>query len=153
MQQLKSESASFFEHVVIDLLIAMGYGGGRSEMVEVTGGTGDGGIDGIIREDALGLDEIYIQAKKYTESNIGADELRKFAGALDTKRTNKGVFVTTSDFTKSTREYVENNSKQIVLIDGAYLSKLMVQYNIGVRERKHMIIKTLDQDYVNINCM
>ena len=109
---------------------------------------GDGGIDGTIREDALGLDEVYVQAKKYAEgSAVGEGDLRNFAGAIDAAGTTKGVFVTTADFTKSAREYVDRSPKRIVLIDGEELARLMVHHNVGVRTRDRYEVKRIDQDY------
>ena len=139
---------SFLEQVVIDLLIAMGYGGGDAARGVVTGRWGDGGIDGVIKEDALGLDEIYVQAKKYAEGNtVGEGDVRNFVGAIDVANTAKGVFVTTADFTKSARAYVEKSSKRIVLIDGKELARLMVQYGVGVRTRETYQLQRIDEDY------
>ena len=138
----------FLERVVVDLLIAMGYGGGDTEMGQVTGSTGDGGIDGTIREDPLGLDEVYIQAKQYALNNtVGEGALRNFAGAIDAAGTTKGVFVTTASFTQPAKDYIERSPKRIVLIDGRRLAQLMVQHNIGVRTRRHLEIKRIDEDY------
>ena len=139
---------AFLEQVVIDLLIAMGYGGGNASMGQVTGRAGDGGIDGTVREDALGLDEVYVQAKKYAEGNtVGESELRNFAGAIDAAGTTKGVFVTTSTFTKAAQDYIKLSPKRIVLIDGEELSRLMVEYNIGVRIKHRYEIKIIAEDY------
>ena len=141
-------SPAFFEQVVIDLLIAMGYGGGDAKMGHVTGRSGDGGIDGTIQEDTLGLDEVYVQAKKYSNGHgVGANDLRNFAGAIDAAGTTKGVFVTTAAFTKAAKQYVERSPKRIVLIDGEKLASLMVQHNVGVRTRIHHEIKRLDENY------
>ena len=139
---------AFLEQVVVDLMIAMGYGGGDTAMGKVTGRSGDGGIDGTIREDALGLDEVYVQAKKYTEGNaVGEGDLRNFAGAIDAAGTAKGVFVTTSSFTQAAKNYVTKSPKRIVLIDGTELARLMVQHDIGVRTRVFHKIKRIDEDY------
>lgn len=138
----------FLEKVVVDLLIAMGYGGGDATMGRVTGRTGDGGIDGTIKEDAFGLDEIYVQAKKYAgDSTIGESDLRNFAGAIDAAGTTKGVFVTTAGFTSAARNYVARSPKRIVLIDGKQLAHLMVQHGIGARIRVRHEIKRIDEDY------
>ena len=137
----------FLERVVVDLLIAMGYGGGDAAMGQVTGRSGDGGIDGTIREDALGLDEVYIQAKRYTEGTVGEGALRNFAGAIDAAGTTKGVFVTTASFTGAAREYVARSPKRIVLIDGKELARLMVKHDVGVRVRDRHVIKRIDEDY------
>ena len=133
--------------MIVDLLIAMGYGGGDAAMGHVTGRSGDGGIDGTIREDALGLDEVYIQAKKYTDGTVGEGALRNFAGAIDAAGTTKGVFVTTTSFTRAAREYVARSPKRIVLIDGEELARLMVVHDIGVRTRVRHEIKRIDEDY------
>ena len=138
---------AFLERVVVKLLTAMGYGGGDAAMGHVTGRSGDGGIDATIREDALGLDEVYIQAKKYTEGTVGGGALRNFAGAIDAAGTTKGVFVTTASFTRAAREYVARSPKRIVLIDGEELARLMVEHNIGVRIRERHAIKRIDEDY------
>ena len=139
---------AFLERVVVDLLIAMGYGGGDASKGRVTGRSGDGGIDGTIREDALGLDEVYVQAKKYADGNtVGEGDLRNFAGAIDAAGTTKGVFVTTAGFTRAARDYVARSPKRIVLIDGEELARLMVRHGIGVRTRVRYDVKRIDEDY------
>ena len=147
LHQVCDAAPAFLERVVVDLLLAMGYGGGNKAMGNVTGGSGDGGIDGTIREDALGLDEVYVQAKKYAEGNVGEPALRSFAGAIDAAGTTKGVFVTTTGFTPPAKKFVERSPKRIVLIDGAELARLMVQYGIGVRTHVLYEIKRIDEDY------
>lgn len=148
LARVRQAPPSFLEQVVIDLLIAMGYGGGDAARGVVTERWGDGGIDGVIKEDALGLDEIYVQAKKYAEGNIvGEGDVRNFVGAIDVANTTKGVFVTTADFTKSAKAYVERSSKRIVLIDGKELARLMVQYGVGVRTRETYHLQRIDEDY------
>ena len=148
LDRVRKATPAFLEQVVIDLLISMGYGGGDTAMGHVTGGPGDGGIDGTIREDTLGLDEVYVQAKKYAEgSTVGESDLRNFAGAIDAAGTTKGVFVTTSDFTRGARNYVARSPKRIVLIDGEELARLMVAHDIGVRTRIRHQIKRIDEDY------
>ncbi len=148
LDRVRAAQPEFFEQVVVDLLIAMGYGGGDATRGRVTGCSGDGGIDGTIQEDVLGLDEIYIQAKKYADSNtVGAGALRNFAGALVAAGTNKGVFVTTSGFTPAARDYVERSPQRIVLIDGNELAHRMVEHDIGVRIRKQYQTKRVDEDY------
>ena len=147
-RRVRDAAPAFLERVVVDLLIAMGYGGGDAEMGRVTGRSGDGGVDGTIREDALGLDEVYVQAKKYAEGNtVGAGDLRNFAGAIDAAGTTKGVFVTTSGFTPAAKDYVEKSPKRIVLIDGAELARLMVRHGVGVRAHVLHEIKRIDEDY------
>lgn len=138
----------FLEQVVVDLLIAMGYGGGDADRGIVTGQSGDGGVDGTIKEDALGLDEVYVQTKKYAEGNtVGESDVRNFVGAIDVANTTKGVFVTTANFTRSAKAYVARSSKRIILIDGKELVRLMVQYGIGVRTRQTFRLKRIDEDY------
>ena len=139
---------AFLEKVVIDLLVAMGYGGGNATMAYVTGGSGDGGIDGKVQEDALGLDEIYVQAKQYDPSkSVGEPALRDFVGALDGCGIHKGVFVTTSDFNRGARDYVDKVQKRIILIDGKELARLMVLHGVGVRRQTVYEIKQIDKDY------
>ena len=148
LYRVREAPPAFLEQVVVDLLIAMGYGKGDAAMGRVTGRSGDGGIDGKIREDALGLDEVYVQAKKYADGNtVGEGEVRNFAGAIDAAGTTKGVFVTTSGFTSSAKDYVSRSPKRIVLIDGKDLARLMVAHNIGVRTRIRHEIKRIDEDY------
>ena len=148
IQRVRDAAPAFLEQVVVDLLIAMGYGGGDSMMGRVTGRSGDGGIDGTIREDALGLDEVYVQTKKYSEGNsVGESDLRNFAGAIDAAGTTKGVFVTTAGFTRAAKDYVARSPKRIVLIDGSELARLMVRHGIGVRTRALHEIKRIDEDY------
>ena len=117
-------------------------------MGHVTGRSGDGGIDGTIKEDTLGLDEVYIQAKKYADGNtVGESDLRNFAGAIDAAGTTKGVFVTTAAFTSAAKDYVKRSPKRIVLIDGEELARLMVEHDIGVRTRIRHAVKRIDEDY------
>ena len=148
LARVRNAEPAFLERVVIDLLIAMGYGGGDATKGRVTGRSGDGGIDGTIREDALGLDEVYVQAKKYADGNtVGESDLRNFAGAIDAAGTTKGVFVTTAAFTRTAKDYVARSPKRIVLIDGEELARLMVRHGIGVRTRVRHEIKRIDEDY------
>ena len=146
---VRDAAPAFLERVVVNLLVAMKYGDGDAEMSRVTGRSGDGGIDGVIKEDALGLDEVYVQAKKYAKgNNVGEGDLRNFAGAIDAAGTSKGVFVTTSGFTQSARDYVKRSPKRIVLIDGEELARLIVQHGIGVRTRlPRYEVKQIDEDY------
>ncbi len=148
LDRMHKSPPSFLEQVVVDLLIAMGYGGGEAARGTVTGRWGDGGIDGTIKEDALGLDEVYVQAKKYAEGNtVGESDVRNFVGAIDVANSTKGVFVTTANFTRSAKAYVERSSKRIILIDGKELARLMVQYGIGVRTRQTFRLQRIDEDY------
>ncbi len=143
---VKESSPSFFERVVVDLLVKMGYGGNRQDAGRALGKSGDGGIDGIINEDRLGLDVIYIQAKRW-EGVVGRPEIQKFAGALQGQRARKGVFITTSSFTKEAREYASVIETKIILIDGEHFSKLMAEHNIGVSTVGQYEVKKLDSDY------
>lgn len=137
---------AFFERLVVDLLVGMGYGGNRQDAGRAMGKSGDGGIDGIINEDRLGLDVIYIQAKRW-EGNVGRPEIQKFAGALQGQRAKKGVFITTSNFTKDALEYVSLIDTRIILIDGKLLTKLMIEFNIGVSTVGRYEVKSIDTDY------
>ena len=151
LARVRNAEPAFLEGVIVDLLIAMGYGGGDAAMGHVTGRSGDGGIDGTIREDALGLDEVYVQAKKYAHGNtVGEGDLRNFAGAIDAAGTTKGVFVTTAEFTRAAKDYVARSPKRIVLIDGEELARLMVRHGVGVRTRVRHEIKRIDEDYFDL---
>lgn len=146
LSSVKSCSPAFFERLVVDLMLAMGYGGSRRDAGEATRLTADGGIDGVIREDRLGLDTIYLQAKRW-EGTVGRPEIQKFAGALQGERARKGVFITTSDFSKEAREFVERLDATIVLINGMKLSELMMDFNVGVTIRHRYEVKHIDGDY------
>lgn len=142
-------SPSFFEDLVVDLLIKMGYGGSREEAGESVGKSHDGGIDGIIKEDILGLDIIYIQAKRYSDKNkIGSPDIQKFAGALDRRGAKKGIFITTSQFSREAyKEAIENVNKKIVLIDGDKLAEYMIKYSLGLSTNYIYKMKSIDSDY------
>jgi restriction system protein len=146
LQTVKSAAPAFFEHLVVDLLVAMGYGGSLKDAGQAVGRTGDDGVDGIIKEDRLGLDAVYIQAKRWTAS-VGRPEIQAFAGSLEGHRARKGVFITTSQFSKDAREYVTRIEKRIVLIDGEQLAQLMMDYGVGVSEVDTYKVKKLDHDY------
>jgi len=146
LSSVKESSPSFFERLVVDLLVNMGYGGNRKDAGKALGKSGDGGIDGIINEDRLGLDVIYIQAKRW-EGTVGRPEIQKFAGALQGQRARKGVFITTSSFTKEAKEYVSMIDMKIILIDGELLSALMVDHNVAVSTVGKYEVKKLDSDY------
>jgi restriction system protein len=143
---VKKSSPSFFERLVVELLVNMGYGGSRREAARAVGQTGDEGIDGIIDEDKLGLDAIYVQAKRW-ESVVGRPEIQKFVGALMGKRARKGIFITTSSFTNDAVNYVSNIDFKIVLIDGKRLAEFMLDYNVGVTESTVYQLKRIDSDY------
>lgn len=145
--EILAMSPRFFEQLVVDLMVAMGYGGSNQEAGQTTRYSSDGGIDGIIKEDRLGLDSIYLQAKRYSEKIVGRPELQAFASALDLHRARKGVFITTSSFSRDAQEYVGLIEKRIVLLDGARLAALMIEYGVGVTTRQTLTIKALDSDY------
>jgi restriction system protein len=141
-------SPAFFQKLVVELLVSMGYGGSQENAAQVVGKSGDEGIDGIIAEDKLGLDSIYIQAKRYQrDAKIGSHSIRDFIGALQGCKATKGVFLTTSDFTKDAVDFVSKVQSRVVLIDGQKLANLMIDYGIGVSTRKNYEIKQLDTDY------
>ncbi len=141
-------SPGFFEKLVVELLSNMGYGGSRREAARAVGQSGDEGIDGIIDEDRLGLDSIYIQAKKWKEDNpVGRPEIQKFIGALHGQRAKKGIFITTSRFTDDAKNYVKNIDTKVVLIDGNRLADLMIDYGVGVVNRTKYEIKGIDTEY------
>jgi restriction system protein len=147
LERVKAASPEFLEQLVIDLLLKMGYGGSRKDAGKALGKTGDGGIDGIINEDPLGLDVVYVQAKRWSENSVGRPEVQRFSGALQEQRARKGVFITTSSFSREAREFVSKVDARIVLIDGAKLASLMVDNDIGVTKGKEYISKRIDLDY------
>lgn len=146
LEQVKAATPAFFERLVIDLLVAMGYGGSRRDAGKAVGRSGDGGIDGIIKEDKLGLDVIYVQAKRW-EGTVGRPEIQKFAGTLQGQRANKGVFITTSGFSREAQEYAGIIPSKIILIGGEQLAALMVDHNVGVSPVSRFEIKRVDSDY------
>ncbi len=143
---VKQCSPRFFEKLVVELLLKMGYGGSLKDAGKAVGQSGDGGIDGIIKEDKLGLDVIYIQAKRW-EGIVGSKEIRNFVGSLVGQKANKGVFITTSDFTKDALEYVKTITHKVILIDGEMLTRLMIENDIGVSKVISYDIKKIDSDY------
>jgi restriction system protein len=146
LRSIKECAPDFFEQLVVDLLLAMGYGGSRQDAGNAVGRGGDGGIDGIIKEDRLGLDAIYIQAKRW-EGVVGRPEIQKFAGALQGQRARKGIFLTTSSYTKEAREFAASIDSKIILIDGEALANLMIDYGIGVTDVASYLVKRVDSDY------
>jgi len=146
ISQLSEIDPYRFEQVVLDVLSAMGYGGSRQEAAEVTKKSNDEGIDGVIKEDRLGLDLIYVQAKRW-QNTIGRKEIQSFVGALAGKQANKGVFITTSDFNNNAKEYADTVSQKVILIDGTRLADLMIEYEIGVSAIRTITLKRLDSDY------
>lgn len=151
LSTIKNISPSKFEKLVIDLLVKMGYGGSIKEAATVVGKSGDEGIDGIIKEDKLGLDVIYIQAKKWDSGTIGRPEIQKFAGALLGKKAKKGIFITTSTFTNEAKKYVTDIDAKIILLDGKQLTELMIENNLGVSTQDVYTIKRIDSDYFEEN--
>jgi restriction system protein len=143
-------SPSFFEQLVVELLVAMGYGGSRRDAGQRIGQTGDGGIDGIIKEDRLGLDTIFIQAKRW-QGSVGRPEIQKFVGALQGQRARKGVFITTSNYTAEALQYVSLIDIKVVLIDGKRLSELMIDFNVGCAVATSYEVKRVDSDYFDDN--
>ena len=145
LQQIKNNSPTFFEGLVIDLLVAMGYGGSRED-AEAVGRSGDGGIDGIIKADPLGLNVVYIQAKRWG-GNVGAPPVRDFVGALDGEGVRDGIFITTSDFNPAAKAFAERSSKRVILINGSQLARYMIDHNVGVSTVETYEIKRVDSDY------
>lgn len=146
LAKIKTSTPSFFEQLVIDLLVAMGYGGSRADAAQAVGGSGDGGVDGYIKEDKLGLDSIYLQAKRW-DNPVGRPTVQAFAGSLEGFRAHKGVLITTSIFTSDARDYVRRIAKTIVLIDGAQLTSLMIDHGVGVADVANYPVKRIDEDY------
>lgn len=146
LEQIQSSSPAFFERLVVDLLLAMGYGGSRRDAGEAIGQSNDEGVDGIIKEDKLGLDVIYIQAKRW-QNAVGRQEIQGFVGSLEGKRARKGIFITTSQFTKNATEYVKSIEKKVILIDGIQLTQFMIDHGVGVTDVNSYIIKRIDSDY------
>lgn len=149
LERIKKCSPDFFERVVVDLIVAMGYGGSRSDAGRAIGRTGDGGIDGIVKEDRLGLDVIYIQAKRW-EGTVGRPEIQKFAGALLGQKAKKGIFVTTSSFTKEAQDFTSLIDTKVILIDGVELAELLVDHEVGVTKGDVYEIKRIDSDYFSV---
>jgi restriction system protein len=146
LERVKSCSPQFFERLVVQLLVAMGYGGTLRDAGKALGKSGDGGIDGMIKEDRLGLDAIYIQAKRW-DSTVGRPEVQKFAGALQGHRAKKGVFITTSEFSKEATQYANQIDSKIALVDGAQLARLMIDRGLGVSLIETYELKRIDSDY------
>jgi restriction system protein len=144
--RLKSCSPNFFERLVVEVIVKMGYGGTRQDAGKAIGKSGDGGIDGIIKEDKLGLDTIYIQAKRW-ENTVGRPEIQKFVGALTGQRAKKGLFISTSNFSSDTMDYISRIDTKIVLIDGETLAELMIDHGVGVSTVGVFELKKIDSDY------
>ena len=145
LDEVKKNSPKFFENLVVDLIVKMGYGGSRKDAGKIIGQSGDEGVDGVIKEDKLGLDEIYIQAKRW-EGTVGRPEIQKFVGALQGKGVNRGIFITTGTFSKEAKDYFPRGTK-IILVDGEKLAELMIEYNVGISTSLVYEIKKMDSDY------
>lgn len=146
LDRVREGSWEFFEQLVLDVLKAMGYGGPEGSIERLGGHGGDGGVDGVVREDALGLDLIYVQAKSW-EGTIGRPEIQRFFGALHGKRATKGVFMTTSNFSADAREYAESVTPRVILVDGRQLAERMIEHGVGVTEKQTVVIKGINLDY------
>ncbi len=146
LERIKRAPPVFFERVVVDLLVAMGYGGSQQDAAQAVGGTGDDGIDGIIKEDKLGLDFVYVQAKRWN-GPVGRPTVQAFAGSLEGQRARKGVLITTSTFTREAFDYVTRIEKRIVLVDGSQLTNLMIDHSVGVSDVVTYHVKRIDADY------
>ena len=147
LQKIKISPPAFFERLVVELLVKMGYGGSIKDAGKATRLTNDEGIDGIIKEDKLGLDFIYIQAKRWDTQSVGRPDIQSFVGALDGQRANKGIFITTSKFADTAAEYVKTITKKVILIDGEQLANFMIDYNLGVSTIASYELKKVDNDY------
>lgn len=148
LDRVREASPAFFENLIVELLLAMGYGGTSEDAGRALGKSGDDGVDGVIDQDPLGVDQIYVQAKRYAEGNgIGAGAIRDFFGALSLKKAHKGIFVTTSSFTASAIQTARDLGSRIVLIDGTQLARLLIRYNIGCRDEEILHLKKIDEDF------
>ena len=148
LSRVLEQSPAFFERLIVELLVAMGYGGSHDDAARQLGKSGDGGIDGVIDEDRLGLDRIYVQAKRYAiGSSVGRPEVQGFVGSLVGLGASKGVFVTTSSFSKQASDYAKGLQQRVILIDGARLTELMVEFGVGVRASRVIEVKRLDEDF------
>jgi len=148
LERVLKKSPSFFEDLIIRLFVKMGYGASRLDAAENLSGPGDGGVDGVINEDRLGLDRIYLQAKRYSETNVvGRPEIQKFLGSLVGRGATKGVFVTTSRFSGEAIEFAKHLSQRVILIDGSRLADLMIEHGVGVQSKRSMDLKELDENF------
>jgi restriction system protein len=146
LDRIKQSTPKFFERLVVDLLVAIGYGGSRKDAGAAIGRSGDGGIDGTVKQDALGLDIIYVQAKRW-EANVGRPEVQGFVGSLEGMRAQRGIMITTSAFSKEAHKYVEQIGKKIILIDGPALTELMIEHGVGVSTVQTYSVKKIDNDF------
>ncbi len=149
LERVREQTPDFFEQVVLDVLEAIGYGGSREDAADRLGRSGDGGVDGVIREDKLGLDLIYVQAKRWANT-VGRPDIQQFVGALNGQRASKGVFITTSTFSREARDYAESVNPRVVLVDGQQLATLMIDHNVGVSEETTYRLRKIDLDYFGV---
>lgn len=147
LDRVRSAPPQFFEQLVVDLLLSMGYGGSRKGAGRAIGRAGDEGIDGVISEDRLGLEQVYVQAKRWGERTVGRPEIQQFVGALHGKRARKGVFITTGTFSAEASSYVQTIDPKVVLIDGHQLAEYMIDFRVGVTEERNYAIVRVDSDY------
>lgn len=147
IERVLANSPAFFENLIVELLVAMGYGGSHRDAAKQLGRAGDGGVDGVVNEDRLGLDRVYIQAKRYNGGTVGRPEVQAFVGSLVGLGASKGVFVTTSSFSPHAKDYAKSLSQRVVLIDGKQLADLMVEHDVGVRIERRLDIKRIDEDF------
>lgn len=147
LERIVQNTPAFFEQLIVDLLIAMGYGGSHKNAAIQLGRSGDGGVDGVINEDRLGLDRVYVQAKRYADTTVGRPDVQAFVGSLVGHGATKGVFVTTSTFSSQARDYIKHLAQRVILIDGNRLTDLMIEYSVGVRVSRRIGFKRLDEDF------
>jgi restriction system protein len=148
LERIAQNTSDFFEQLIVDLLVAMGYGGSHKSAATQLGRSGDGGVDGVINEDRLGLDRVYVQAKRYASTNaVGRPDIQAFVGSLVGLGATKGVFVTTSTYTSQAREFVRHLSQRVILIDGQELANLMIEHGVGVRTSRTIEFKRVDEDF------
>jgi restriction system protein len=148
LERIAQNTSDFFEQLIVDLLVGMGYGGSHKSAATQLGRSGDGGVDGVINEDRLGLDRVYVQAKRYASTNaVGRPDIQAFVGSLVGLGATKGVFVTTSTYTSQAREFVRHLSQRVILIDGQELADLMIEHGVGVRTSRTMEFKRVDEDF------
>lgn len=148
ISRIRGSTPQFFEKLIVDLLLAMGYGGTSEDAARALGQSGDNGVDGVVDQDPLGVDQIYVQAKRYAEgNNIGPSDIRDFFGALNLKKAQKGIFFTTSNFSPSATQTAKDLGMRIVLIDSVQLTKLMIRYNVGCRDEELLHLKKIDDDF------
>ncbi len=151
LSRVRSVTPAFFEQVIVDLLLAMGYGGTHEDAGRALGKIGDNGVDGVIDQDPLGVDQIYVQAKRYADgNNVSSGDIRDFFGALNLKKAQKGIFITTSDFTSSAAQTARELSSRIVLINGVELTRLMIRYSVGSRDEEILHLRKIDEDYFEL---